>query len=101
MHHRRCVIPCLALAMLLPALPLAAQPASPFAAGQHALQMTRIDGGNFVRGADGAQPATVQITGQGGLLVNAGRFSTAQPAELSRGSSWRGARALRCTTRPP
>lgn len=85
MHHRRCVIPCLALAMLLPALPLAAQPASPFAAGQHALQMTRIDGGNFVRGADGAQPATVQITGQGGLLVNAGRFSTAQPAELSRG----------------
>lgn len=84
-NHRPSVIPCLALGVLLPALSPAAPPASHFAAGTHALQMTRIDGGNFVRDADGAQPATVEISGQGGLLVTGGRFSTEQPAELTQG----------------
>lgn len=56
-----------------------------FAAGSHHLERVRIDGGDFVRTADGLHPATVEIAGDQGLVIDGGRFRTARPADLVRG----------------
>ncbi|MEO8778909.1 MAG: hypothetical protein ABI389_09590 [Rhodanobacter sp.] len=54
-------------------------------AGTHRLEATRVDGGNFVRASDGIQAATVLITGQHGLVIDGGKFSTARPQDYTRG----------------
>ena len=56
-----------------------------FAAGTHRFEAAHIAGGDFVRTADGVEPATVEITGQDGLLIEGGQFRTAHPVDLARG----------------
>lgn len=92
----------LAIAALAPLVVYSADQSSPakplgdsgaFDAGTHLLQASRIDGGEFVRQADGVTPASVEITGSDGLLINGGRFRTAHPVDpaggvqLARGKS--------------
>ena len=56
-----------------------------FGAGKQQFAAKLITRGAFVRTADGVQPATVDITGHDGLVIQAGRFGTAQPVDLARG----------------
>lgn len=56
-----------------------------FGVGTHSFQAARITGGDFVRAADGVDPASMEITGQHGLEIDDGRFRTEQPADLTRG----------------
>jgi len=56
-----------------------------FAAGTHKFSAALIPGGEFVRTADGVQPATVEVTGNEGLVIDDGRFRTAKPVDLARG----------------
>lgn len=88
----------LALSLALAASPLAA--ATPadlvaesaplpdggqFGAGTHRFAASHIAGGDFVRTADGVEPASMEISGQDGLVIDGGRFRTAQPVDLARG----------------
>ena len=56
-----------------------------FAAGTLRFTSANIPGGDFIRTADGTQPASVEIDGPDGLIVKGGRFRTAQPVDLARG----------------
>lgn len=56
-----------------------------FGAGTQRFEATRITGGDFVRTADGVTPASIEITGLGGLVIDGGQFRTAQPVDLARG----------------
>ena len=56
-----------------------------FGAGTHSFEATRIAGGDFVRTADGVEPATVEITGHDGLVIDGGQFRTENPVDLTRG----------------
>ncbi|MEO5829884.1 MAG: hypothetical protein ABIQ36_04885 [Rhodanobacter sp.] len=54
-------------------------------AGVHHFEIDRIAKGKFVRIADGTDAATVVVTGQHGLVINGGHFSTAKPVNYTRG----------------
>ncbi|WEN14106.1 hypothetical protein PY254_12770 [Rhodanobacter sp. AS-Z3] len=56
-----------------------------FPAGVHQFEIDRITKGKFVRVADGTHAATVVMTGQHGLVINGGHFSTAKPVNYARG----------------
>ena len=56
-----------------------------FGAGTHRFQVERITGGDLVRLADGVEPASMQISSPDGLVIDGGRFHTAQPADLVHG----------------
>ncbi len=56
-----------------------------FAAGTHRFTAAHIEGGDFVRLADGVAPASVAIMGHDGLVIDGGSFTTAQPIDLARG----------------
>lgn len=54
-------------------------------AGMHQFEAERIASGNFVRLSDGVDAATVVITGQNGLVIDGGSFSTARPHDYTHG----------------
>ncbi|WP_228062529.1 hypothetical protein [Lysobacter sp. H23M47] len=56
-----------------------------FGAGVHRFSASVIDGGDFVRTADGIEPASVEIRGRDGLVIDGGTFRTAHPVDLTRG----------------
>ncbi|KIQ96870.1 hypothetical protein [Lysobacter sp. A03] len=56
-----------------------------FAVGTHRFTAAHVEGGDFVRLADGVAPASVEITGHDGLVIDGGKFTTAQPIDLARG----------------
>ena len=56
-----------------------------FGAGTHQLETAIIPGGEFIRTTDGVQSASVEISGSDGLVIDGGRFRTAQPVDLARG----------------
>lgn len=56
-----------------------------FGPGMHRFSASRIGGGDFVRTADGVDPATVEISGHDGLVIDGGTFRTAHPVDLTRG----------------
>ena len=77
----------LALALVFAVLPpeihaAESEDGGTFAAGKHHRTLARISAGDFVRTADGVQPATVEIHGGPGLVIDGGRFRTVQPADL-------------------
>lgn len=56
-----------------------------FGAGKHQFETARILGHEFIRTADGVLPASVEISGSDGLVIEGGIFRTAQPVDLARG----------------
>jgi len=54
-------------------------------AGTHRFAAQRIAGGDFVRLSDGLEATTIVITGQNGLVIDGGNFSTAVPLDYTHG----------------